>query len=237
MTLDAFSDEDLTAWLDGEASGDLSQRIKAADGPALQVRLAELRSGRALAETMFAEALQLAPPMPSLPAQTQSTSSGWIAGGLIGLAAGLLLAVAPMLWRSHAIEPWHQDVAAYQALYIPQTLASVPADGAADLARLSDALGRDLTGLPEVSQLEFRRAQALGFEGRVLIQIAYRGPDGVPYALCILNKSGDATDLEAQQLAGMQAASWADQNHRFLLIGGTDAQFVQNAAQQFAAAL
>lgn len=247
MTQDhAFTDAELTAFLDGEAPTDLVARIEAALTPALETRLQVLEDGRAFAMTGFDALLRSAPDMPTpmaMPARP-AVERGGLAWGQVGLgmAAGVLLTVGLMQGvslRASDVEPWHREVAAYHALYVTETLAS---NGQADqvhgkLAALSDLLGVDLTAAADAQDLQFRRAQQLGFDGVALVQIAYLAPGDVPVALCILDATGAAHAPRVTTVHGMSAASWSDGQRRFLLIGGTDDAATSRRARDFAARL
>ncbi len=84
-------------------------------------------------------------------------------------------------WQTQE-EGWRDVVANYQSLYVTETLAQVDQQRA-DLKRLSGALGIDLTALPEVEGLSFKRAQQLGFNGRPLAQLTFLTAEGGPVAL------------------------------------------------------
>lgn len=235
-----FSDEDLTAFLDGEADADLSARIEAGRDAALQARLDRLEIGRAEAVAHWAGVADLASAFP-VPIKSGRRSAAKPA--LAGLAAGVALAVA-VGWgfggANAQFEPWHTEVAAYHALYVPQTLKAAQvsvAEGQAQLERLSTRVGRDLTVLPQAEGLEFRRAQELGFDGAVLVQMAFLAEGDVPMALCVLEMTGQPEQPTSGRIRGLAAVSWADANHRFILIGGTDDAQVAAWAAQFRTSL
>lgn len=244
MTMEAeFTDAELTAFLDGEASSELATRIEASRDDALAERLARLDLGRDMALAGFAEAIRHAPSMP-LDMQPSAPSMppmrmAWPSAAM-GLAAGLLLAVvAGAFWTygGSKVEPWHREVAAYHALYVTETLTSARPDPALQVATvqsLSELVGRDLGPAVQTTDMDFRRAQQLGFEGAPLIQMAYLAPGGVPVALCILRVSGAPQGVEVNEVQGMSAASWSDGDLRFILIGGTDADAIARRAMDLA---
>lgn len=240
MTQDqAFTDAELTAFLDGEAPEDLNRRLAAAMSPALEQRLQALDSGKAVALAGFDALAQAAPATPGFDLPMQQAGLAWGQIGM-GLAAGLLLAVGLSQvgsLRGPDIEPWHREVAAYHALYVTETLASAPVDTAAQVAKLaalSDLVTGDLTAAATSEDMQFRRAQQLGFDGAPLIQIAYLAPGDVPVALCVLEAEGAPQDLRLSTIQGMSAASWSDGQRRFLLIGGTDDAATARRAADFA---
>lgn len=258
-------DEDLTAFLDGEASPELSTRIEAelAQSTALQDRLALLDAGMAGLREDWARVMDLAPVTPDVEGAVAAATGPGVAPGRFwsGAAMGAMAAAvaAAALWFVVAapqgpavhpggvdvaaadpmIEAWHHEVAAYHALYTEQTLAAetTSAARAAQLETLSQVIGRDLTVLPDVAPLTYRRAQPLGFKGKPLIQIAFLAEGGIPMALCIVQNGRGADALRSTEIQGMAATAWADENHRFLLIGGTDPEVITKAAEAFAATL
>jgi len=259
-----LSDEELTAWLDGEADAALRARVAAAQSEALEVRLAELERGKAHGQALFDRVLDQMPDGPTVSLPARPVVGGWAMGGLgasLGAVATLAIVLGGFwggLWGAEAPvgagsdrvqlamgEPWHREAAAYHALYVPETLAphvpstseDLPPEAATRLAAVSQALGRDVTILPEVPGLRFVRAQQLGYEGQVLVQLAFAGETGMPYALCILRDAGPESEVQTRTLQGLAAASWSDSDHRFLLIGGDNTAEVRRWAEAFSQAL
>ncbi len=233
-----FSDEDLTAYLDGEADETLTRAISETvqNDLALSERLNGLRISEAQIKAAYDVLLHDAPTMPDLPAPVHQRSFAWreLAAGLaVGafLSAGFTASLRPK-------EPgWQDFVAAYQALYVTPTLAGVSTtntDAQAQLTRVSQQLGLDLTRAPEGQKMTFKRAQVLGFEGRDLIQLAFLTDTGVPVALCIIaTDTADTKPIQSKQLEGMEAVSWSEDGYGFLLIGGQDSDVILQAAEQF----
>lgn len=239
-----FSDQDLSAYLDGEAADDVSDAIGAAlsGDPGLRARLDEMRAGQdAFAEAM-ATALSAAPPMPDLPDPLSQRGTRVWPVGLAGVAAGAVLALGAgwSLW--HTPDPgWRDVVANYQSLYVTETLAPLertPEAQQADLQRLSAGLGIDLTGLPEISGLSFKRGQQLGFNGKPLAQLTFLAADGGPVALCIL-RNGAATSpgITAEVLSGLDTYSWTEDGFGILLLGPQGTDGLENAAETLRKAL
>ena len=230
------SDEDLTAFLDGEAPAALAQEIETARktdrslGARLDSLQFDLAGLKAQADDMLASAPAQILPQP-IPDRALGPIAGAIAALVVGLALGVTLANRP------AAQPgWMEYVAAYQALYVQGTLSGVGSDPSS-LTRLSELLGRDLSPAQDAPDLVFKRAQQLGFNGQPLIQIAYLTETGAPMALCIIKKPGEERPITADLLEGMQAASWSDGEFAYLLIGGTDRALVQRGAAHFQARL
>jgi anti-sigma factor RsiW len=238
----SFSDEDLTAFLDGEADAAMSDRISAAleSDMALQDRLSALDIPRDALALAFDPVLASAPPMPPLPdveVQAQAPRGwGMLAAGLGGgLAAGIALAMSLQLGAPEPSQPgWLQVVANYQALYVPETLSKGPvlsANAKAEqLANLSNILDVDLSNLTLVGDLELQRAQQLGFRGKPLAQLAYVLPDGTPVAICILQSGKPASDVKTSEIEGLAAVHWTTGQHGVLVIGGNDPNVLSQIA-------
>lgn len=235
MSDTGISDELLTAHLDGELSPEDHARVEAAltKDEALQARLELLDIPL---DPLRSAMDQLTTQAPSIPLPAASAKSrGFpfaIAGG--SLAAGVVIGALLMTQLTPAPKQpgWIDYVASYQALYSQETLAGIdidPAEQAAQLSRVSEAVGRSLSVAASVPGLEFKRAQTLGFNGKPLVQLAYLTPDGVPLAFCVIAKEDQAA-LKQMEREGMQAASWSDGSFSYLLIGGQDADLIKTTA-------
>lgn len=232
----SISDEELTAYLDGEASQDLETRIRGALQTDARVagRLKGLELPKEDIENAFgsvlshapippAELINIADKRPARPALI-AASAALLVGLVIGVASSNLVTSPP--------KPWLEAVAIYQSLYIPETVALAPGQSpdTDKLAALSREIALDLEGLSDVDGLSFRRAQLLGYEGKPLIQIVYATPDGTPIALCILADDAAKQDVKTGVLAGLSSASWRTGSHGVLLIGGTDDTLIEHIA-------
>ncbi len=254
-----FTDEELTAYLDGEAEPDLVKEIDCefAARPDLNQRLRDLDIDRDEIAGAFHRLLDTAPGMPDLPefegtgdAVAGARSSGGMRVRAIAAMAACVALLALGAGAGYLVSEtrnagWRSYVAAYQALYVGGTLShlkSSPAEQVSELGRVSKALGRpfDLAALQHIEQLDYKRAQTLGFEGRPLVQLAFMSKLGAPVALCII-RSGEASsrDMEVryEMLEGMRAAWWRGNGFEYLLIGGTDAELIRTAATYFAGVL
>ena len=232
-----ISDELLTAYLDGE--------LEAADRVRIETALAsdvDLQTRLELLDVPLAplrDAMeQIAHNAPALDVSAHvAPSRGFpfaVAGG--SLAAGLVLGAILMTQLTPAPKQpgWIDYVASYQALYSTATLAGIndgPETRALQLQQVSAAVGRSLEEASRIPGLDFKRAQTLGFKGKPLVQMAYLTSDGVPLALCVIAKA-QAADLKQMEREGLQAASWSDGSHAYLLIGGQDADLIKSTAQQ-----
>ena len=245
-----FSDEELTAYLDGEGDDALRAEIDAQleQDNELGQRLAALDIPIPAIGAAFDGLLAEAPQMPDLPepavhvapANTVSTPRwrGFVPGAGIGLAAGLAVAMFTGLGQKPAApkEPgWLEVVANYQMLYVPRTLEKhygTPSLSARvkNLNNLSKVVGVDLSGLATIEGLSFRRAQELGFRGKPLIQIAYTLADGTPVAICLLESGNDAKPPSGKTISGLAAANWTTGKHGILIIGGQDQAVIDDLA-------
>lgn len=234
-----ISDEELTAYLDGEADGPLRVRIDAEleSDTELLSRLEALTIDVSALKSDFDALLRSAPAgliPPPVPAfNPWRTSVAMAASLIIGLGAGYLFFSKP----APAQAGWTQYVAAYQALYVVETLETVPLPNSVDVSGLSETLGRELDAATTAPGLLYKRGQVLGFKGKPLIQMAYLSDTGAPVALCIIRKEGSETAITHSELEGMKAASWSDGTFAYLLIGGTDADVIARNAAHFKASL
>lgn len=239
-----FSDEELTAYLDGEsdyARIDEINRALAQDSQ-LRARIEQLCVSRQSLESAFDSLLSQAPTMKLRDKHTSRTTFSWPS---IAAAACLALVSFFIGWGSRdytqppSLQNWHDYVAAYQALYSPSTLANIQREEPIlldELKRVSLALGKDipLKHLKRPSALEYKRAQVLGYQGQPLIQLAFVSPMKTPVALCIirLDKQGNS-QLRMDTLEGMSSVAWEKDGYAYLLIGGQDPLMLQDVAEQF----
>ena len=243
-----FSNDELTAYLDGEADADLTRRLDAAlrEDEELRARLDALDFPKAALAQAFDAQLSAAPPMPTLPPMAQPDPAGprrgwgmFGAGAGGGLVAGIALAIGLGLGTPEPSPPgWLDVVVDYQALYVPETLAGTPSTPdavATQLAALSNTVNLDLTGFAAVEGLRIHRAQELGFRGKPLVQLAYALPDGTPVAICILQSGKPESAPISREIKGMAAVHWTTGSHGILIIGGTDQQRLDTIAPQVAA--
>lgn len=254
-----FSDEDLSAFLDGEADATLEAEISAAleTDEALGERLASLDipvaaikqafddmmvDAPSLPANFFADMPEVAPIAPAAPANTNARPR-WGMGIVTfatGLAAGLAVAVFTGFGTPEpAQRGWVSFVASYHALYTTATLSGFETsqqEAAVQLASVSEQLGLDLAALPQAEGLTFKRAQILGFNGKPLVQISFLRDDGTPVALCIIPAGPDEQGLSMGAAEGLELARWNIPGYGFLLIGGQeDAAPLEREAETFRA--
>ncbi len=246
----AFSDEDLTAFLDGEADDALMADISAAleTDSDLADRMAGLEIPMDAIAGAFDQMLADAPAMPVLPTpevakpEPANTNAplkwAWGLGTFgTGIAAGLAVALFTGFGTPEpAPRGWVSFVASYQTLYTTATLTEVnptAAEAALQLASVSEGIGIDLAALPEAEGLTFKRAQLLGFNGKPLVQISYLRDDGTPVALCIIPAGPDAKGVSMGAAEGLDVARWNTPGYGFLLIGGQDGEPLAQEAETF----
>ncbi|MGR9280149.1 anti-sigma factor family protein [Rhizobium johnstonii] len=243
------SDEDLTAFIDGELTAEEAARIEAIvnEDESTAERLEFLARASLPFKQAFAPLLAEAPRakleamLTAIPTQ-QSAKSGltpafasrrrFLGALAASLVAGIAIDRAVIgIGRGFSAKDenseWRAVVADYISLYTAETLAG-PApsreDQAAQLAGLDEKLGLSLS--PEAVSLpgiDFKRAQLLQYDGKALAQIAYLDPETGPMALCIVksDKGPKAPDLESRK--GMNVVYWSNATHAFMLIGNAAA--------------
>jgi anti-sigma factor RsiW len=233
-------DELLTGYLDGALDAEQTATVEAllASDPDARQRLETLSKATVglpdAADALLAEA----PAMPSLPApRDRLRHLGWAASLAIGLVMGGLLATA---FKDNALTDWRDFAASYHALYTTETLANVsasPATAQQQLQDVGDAIGRDLTPAAEVDGLEFRRAQLLGFQDQVIVQLAYLTPSGIPVALCIMSGGATTKQIARADRQGVPSVSWSQGSDEFLLLGQPGLDDLRPLAEEFATKL
>jgi anti-sigma factor RsiW len=233
------SDEELTAYLDGELDADARTALdrRLAEEPALHARLAQLDAGLPPADA-FDLLLDAAPagrleailvaaeaPVPARPARGVflRAIAAAIALVVLGGAIGFLLArsVAPV--EIAATPNWRDAVADYVALYTPETFALAPVDPEAYAPRLKavgDGLG--LTLAPQtvaLPGLDLKGALLFKYEGKPLGQVAYLSTEYGPVAFCIIRNGRDDAPLAFEERQGMNVAFWNTGGLGYLVIG------------------
>ncbi|MBB4192017.1 anti-sigma factor RsiW [Rhizobium aethiopicum] len=233
------SDEDLTAFIDGELTSEERARIEAIvkKDESVAERLDFLARASLPFEQAFAPLLSEAPreklqamlaAIPvhenakpaSAPAVTRRRFLGALAASLV---AGIAIDRSVIGIGKDENSEWRAVVADYISLYTAETLAGPVPDRqeqTAQLASLDEKLGLSLS--PEAVSLpgvDFKRALLLQYEGKALAQIAYLDPETGPMALCIVksNAGPKAPDLENRK--GMNVVFWSNATHAFMLIG------------------
>jgi anti-sigma factor RsiW len=236
-TKHSFSDEDVMAYADGQADGDLAANIDAAllDDAKLAARIETLQAQTAELRGAFDLALQDAPQMPAHLVAKRPSPARF--GVPLALAASFALGMVAM----NILQPapgWIDRVASYQALYAPETLGGAVQEEVRTAAVLSETrnrIGVDLAAIPQLDGMTFKRAQMLAMDAKPLVQIAYLAEDGTPFALCIVQVTGADHGVTSTRSHDLEAASWTTDGVGFVLIGGADAARVTDLAKGIAA--
>lgn len=249
-----FTDADLTGYLDGALDADQTAAIDAAlaRDPDLEARLAGLDFPLADLQGAMTPALLAAPVLPDhLRAVSQSPApkarnTSWLMPAAIAaaFAAGVILTPilrpAPSPLPVAAAGGWIDTIASYQSLYVTETLtAAMPnaEETNAVLANAEAAFGVAMMPATAVADMEFKRAQMLGFKGKPLLQMAYLTADGTPVALCVTTVSGEDRGAKTTASHGMIGVSWVENGIGYLLIGGSDAGAVEALSEQVQAVI
>lgn len=232
-----FTDEDLTAYLDGEADSALRQGIESAlaSDARLEGRLRALDIPLGAMRGALSPAALSAPEMPRNLLPTPFTSHTRLSLVAALALAAALGALGAYMWRPAASPGWMDVVASYQSLYVTETVANAnqPPDMTAEvLAGFGSDHGIDLTPAQSVDGLDFKRAQILGFKGKPLLQMAYLSEDDVPFAFCITRFAGEDRGPRTETLEGLSATSWVKDGIGYLVIGGQDDATVSSAASE-----
>lgn len=241
-----FSDEELVAYLDGEADFAPVAAIDQALGQdhALQKRLAALQIDPDAIEAAFADlgpstqVVPLAAPV-AVNATTPPRNVAWLFGSIAASVAALVVGISIGSARVPALDGWDEYVAAYQALYATSTLAHVTATDSqkqAELDRVTASIGKSiaLENLDMFPEAEFTRSQILSFQGQALIQLAFLTSTGDPLALCIIRNDGVPDSAPAlAQMEGLSTARWAQNGYDFILIGGNDDALIRRMSSTF----
>ncbi|WP_064706189.1 anti-sigma factor family protein [Rhizobium bangladeshense] len=250
------SDEDLTAFIDGELPAEDAARIEAIvkEDERVAERLEFLTRANLPFEQAFAPLLSEAPRqkleamLAAIPAREGATTGSAPAVSrrriLGALAASLVAGIAidraaigigRRLFPKDENSEWRAVVADYISLYTAETLAGpVPGreDQAVQLASLDEKLGLSLS--PEAVSLagiDFKRALLLQYDGKALAQIAYLDPETGPMALCIVKSDAGPKAPDFESRKGMNVAYWSNATHAFMLIGRIPADRVQEVAE------
>lgn len=241
MTDRFFTDEELVAYLDGESDFAPADEIRAALplDAALQKRVEALSFDSEVIAQGFQHLAPEANALPHLPSPRKSSfgMNNVAAAAVVALLCG---SVAGFAFSNKEANPnnWIDYVAAYQALYINATLSGVNTSAAtqrAELQRVTSAIGKDISldALQFTNQVDYKRAQILGFKGKPLIQLAFLSRTGEPIALCIFRNGDTDAEITEQLLEGMQSASWSRDGYGYVLIGSQDEQLINQMASHF----
>jgi len=221
-----ITDEDLTAYLDGEADDALTRQIDVAleNDPELVQRMEALTVPLQAIREAFAMERMAPSAMPELPQPRRSAVPLQLVASIV-LAFGLGVSGGYLLQPQEKAPGWIDVVASYQSLYMTETVTQTtqtPEVAQAVLADFQSRAGVELAAATAVEGFDFHRAQVLGFKNKPLMQMAYLGTDGTPYALCVINTANGDSALNDRMAQGLAATSWVVDGVGYLVIGGQD---------------
>ncbi|TCU28023.1 anti-sigma factor RsiW [Rhizobium azibense] len=244
------SDEELTAFIDGELPRQDAARIEALGNADERVaaRLEFLSKSNLPFKEAFTPLLAAAPrarlesmlaAIPTRRASRQQSFAsrrGFVGALAASVVAGVIadrayLGISRSLSKDEGDADWRAVVAEYISLYTPDTLAGPVPPGdvqSVQLAQIDRKLGLALSprmvALPGV---DFKRVLLLEYDERPLAQIGYLDPETGPMALCIIrsDKGEKAPEIEGRK--GMNVIYWSSRSHAFMLIGHAPADRMQ----------
>ncbi len=127
---------------------------------------------------------------------------------------------------------WVDTVANYQSLYVSNTVKGLIPDrkfAKALLSKVSDNNTINAT-IPNLTKegYQFVRAQELGYEGDILVQLIYTKEGHTPLALCFMSATGSSnTPLKTTKYPNLLAADWVKQGQRFVIVASETASTLQ----------
>lgn len=246
-----WSDEAITAWLDGEMSADemqdFEQQLKR--DQTLSARTAALMKSNQPFEAAFEPLLAAAPAAqmkddlnrllaqaPAPAATRQVSRRALIAASLSFLAIGSSLGyfVRPDAAQRES-EKIRDLEAGYMSLYSRQTLADVDSSAsliARALQRTSQQMGLQLSAEQlALHNAALKSVRLLRYDDTSIVQIAWEHAQWGPVALCVSReKHENETGIQAERRHGMSLAWWHAGGYQFVLIGRTPAQQLQQSA-------
>ncbi|KHA70492.1 transcriptional regulator [Pseudomonas chlororaphis] len=247
--MNAPSDEQLVAYLDGELDGDDRHQLDhaIAEDSLLSLRVQWLSRSNLPYRKAYDELAQQAPldrlqaRLDAIPSpQRPGFNRRWFIGGAAAaLVAGGVLADRLFLgWHAAQSNNWRALVGDYMALYVPQTLDHLPTDEASQRAQLRtvDArLGLNLS--PATLKLpgaEFKRAQMLEYDGVPIAQIVYLDLKHGPLALCVTRSNSGSQPLAHERRHAMNVVYWTEREHAWMLIGRNPASDLEKLGELLA---
>ncbi|MEM7405839.1 MAG: hypothetical protein AAF458_11140 [Pseudomonadota bacterium] len=245
-----LSDAHLIRFLDGRLPADEHAAIEAAlaTDPALADRLAALHVDTTAIGPAFETLLDNAPEVDfaSMEHAADPPRESTLGRGRLSLAASLVVAAVlgallASVWQeprqdTPRDERWHADVVTYHKLYVPETVAPLEASVRSlnsQFERVANALSLDIPeALGRLADVEFKRAQVLGFEGTPLAHLTYQSAAGKPIALCFLKLPGAGTSVPVtSRQRGLAAVTWEQAGLGFIIVGDVDAKTLEALAK------
>lgn len=246
-----FDDAQLVAYLDGQLDAPTARAIETAlaTDAALADRMAALHLDvaalQAEADKLLDEAPAFDPALLDTPDKVVAFRPRPVWQSLTGLAAAacVALVIGFGLGRSTAPVPeaqtgWLDAVAGYQNLYSPDSFRwgpPEPREANQEITEVAEALSLSY-GLREFrfDGLEFRTAQVLQFNGKPLAQFMFKGENGTPVAICILQNGKPDAPLEQRHIAGLSASVFQSGGYGYVVIGDVSPEFAETTAKALA---
>jgi anti-sigma factor RsiW len=238
MTEKQFSDEELSAYLDGELEPHVAAEIKkklsteadlARRLEALRFPVDALQFG---AEQMLKGAPDYDEPILDEDRLRFARLFPYAAILLIGLSMGY---IGSLLQPAQKSGDWITAVASYQALYIEETLANAEQSSKMTdevLNSFGNSQAVPVVQFKELPTLVFKRAQLLGFKGEPLLQMAFTTASGQPVALCITPVNEADRVPEFGNRESLPAADWIKDGKGYILIGNMDPDDMRSAVSK-----
>ena len=235
-------DAQLVAFVDGvlPSAEAAEMRARLAKDPDLAARLAALDVDLSHLSKGWDTVLAQAPAAPVVGSGSLTRLAIAASVALALVLGGVLLGAARNGDGDGAgFNDWRDFAAAYHLLYRTETLANATSDGDGGVGLVSEVLGRDLTTLTQVSDLEFHRAQVLGWNDRPLVQFAYLDPVGRPVAICLMlfDVAPSGNNLSEVTRHGLNTASFNADGMQVLVIGAEGMEGIGDIAQDLATRL
>ena len=236
-----YSDDDLKRYLAGQMPQAETEAldVQVANDPALEARLLSLEPFAALAKASFSE-VPTADRLSTVNAVLEpKPKRRWPLG--VALAACLAGAIGLGIGTFNADDAslgWREQIAVYQALYVPATIApiaSTDTDLRAQFSAGSQALGLEVQPdmMLGLDNLNLKRAQILQADEKTILQIVLADANGEPLAFCIVHLGEGAVQSEpqVQSIAGLPTTHWVDGAYGYMLLGRVNADQMSNATE------
>ncbi len=232
-----FTDEQLTAFLDGELPEAQTRAITDAleTDAELATRLESLHVDFAPIKAAFDAVLDQAPAM--VMPEPVAQGINWRGIGNIAAAACVALVIGFTAGRGTAPKPptgWIQAVAEYQTLYTKETLDLYGAENwKVEVAGIAIELGLPITLADlKIEGLAYKQGQILSFNGKPLAQFMFQAANGTPIAICMVKSDKPDSDMRIATPNGLNAAVWHKNGYGFIVIGDMEEADIRELASQ-----
>jgi anti-sigma factor RsiW len=235
-----FTDEQLTALLDGELPAEQARAITDAleMDAQLAARLESLHVDFTPIKAAFDGVLGQAPEI-AIP-EPVARGMNWRGIGNIAAATCVALVIGFTAGRQTAPAPqtgWIGAVAEYQGLYTKETLDLYGAENwVVEVAAVSQELGLDITLADlKIDGLAYIQGQILSYKDKPLAQFMFQTANGVPIAICVIKSDKPDRKMRIETPNGLNAAVWHKGGYGFIVIGDMEETDIRNLATQVSA--